>query len=225
MSQHGWSGLRRLPVRVLAPGWNAPSLLVVGLLAAWVGVLVAGGPTALASVYDILGLRWSGGIAAGQVWQLLTHALLHGSWAHVLGNVGLIYALGGRVYQILGGRAFVGIFLAGTLAGALAHLAVPPLGHPEPSLVGASGGAVALLTAYATLAPDARLWPLPLRAANLARGVVLAAALLAIYQAATALGWLARPAGTLGGLMLVGHAYHLGGALAGWLCARRALRC
>jgi membrane associated rhomboid family serine protease len=211
------------------PGVNPPTVLAALLVACWIAVAATGGPPAWEATYAALGLSWDG-VSSGRVWQLLTHALLHAGTPHLVGNVLLIYLLGGRVAVFLGGRAFLGIFAFGSLVGALVHLLLPPLWVPEPVLVGASGGGMALLVAFATLSPDSRMWPLPVRASNLGLGVMLAALLLALLQAALGWGWLPARWHALGDapgiseLLRVGHGYHFGGGLAGWLAARRVLR-
>jgi len=223
------SRFRHLPLA--RPGLDAPTLLAGALVLAWLGVCWAGGPEGpLAGPwYETLGLSWAGGVSSGRVWQVLTHALLHASTLHMATNTVFIYALGGRVASILGGRAMLGIFVAGSVLGALVHLVLPPLWLPEPALVGASGGASALLLAVATLSPDSRMWPLWLRASNVGLGVMLAALLLAGLQAAFVWGCFpglrqTLAAGALGDLLRIGHGYHFGGGLAGWLAARWVLR-
>lgn len=216
---------------LLRPGMNAPTLLVLVLVLVWLLVSLAGGAGArgVDFWYDLLGLSWTGGVSRGRIWQVLTHALLHASTWHLVSNALLIYAIGGRIDCTLGGRAMLGIFVAGSVLAAVVHLALPPLWLPEPPLVGASGGATAILVAFATLSPDSRLWPLPLRASNVGIGVMLAAFLLAALQAVFAWGWQqelrhAMAAHSVGDLLRIGHGYHFGGGLAGWLAARWVLR-
>jgi membrane associated rhomboid family serine protease len=210
---------------------NVTTLLVVLLAMVWLLVSLAGGPAGpgVGPWYDVFGLSWTGGVSSGRVWQVLTHALLHASTWHMASNVLLIYAIGGRIDCFLGWRAVAGIFIAGSMSGALVHLALPPLWLPEPPLVGASGGAVALLVAFATLSPDSRMWPLPLRASNVGLGMMLAAFFLAALQAAFVWGWQpglrqAMAGHGIGDLLRVGHGYHFGGGLAGWLAAIWVLR-
>jgi membrane associated rhomboid family serine protease len=219
------------PLALRRPGADAPTLLAGILLLAWLAVCWAGGPAGplAGRWYEALGLCWAGGLSNGRVWQLLTHALLHASTLHMVTNALFIYAIGARIDGFLGGRAMVGIFVAGSVLGSLVHVALPPLWLPEPPLVGASGGATALLLAFATLSPDSRMWPLPLRAGNVGLGVMLAAVLLAGLQVAFASGWLpalqrAIGAAGLADLLRIGHGYHFGGGLAGWLAARWVLR-
>jgi len=210
---------------------NATTLLVVLLGVVWLFVSLAGGPIGqgVGFWYEVLGLRWAGGVSSGRVWQVLTHSLLHASTWHMVSNVLVIYAIGGRIDCFLGGRVVAGIFVFGSVLAALVHLALPPLWLPEPPLVGASGGATALLVAFATLSPDSRMWPLPLRASNVGLGVMLAAFFLAALQAAFAWGWQpvlrqAMTAHSIGDLLRIGHGYHFGGGLAGWLAACWVLR-
>ena len=80
-------------------------------------------------------------------------------------------------------------------------------------LVGASGGIFALILWLTTMSPQSRMLLLPLSARNLGLGLLIASGALAV-----ATPWL--PAGSLP----VSHSCHFGGALAGWLFARRAMR-
>lgn len=116
-------------------------------------------------------------IASGNWWQFFTFGLLHANVLHLLGNVLLIYFAGREVEPIFGARETVGIFLVGNLAGAVIHW----LAIAEMPLLGASGGAAALVVAYATTLPELEVvghlffvLPLKLRAKYL--GLALTAA-------------------------------------------------
>lgn len=193
-----------------------------------------GGFPAAAPVYEQFGLTREG-LLGGKAWQLVTHALLHGNWFHLALNVALIYLVGGRVQHILGSRGFAAIFWSGVLLGSLLHLVLHParpLGGEVTvfsPLVGASAGGMALLLALTTLSPDSRMWPIPVSGKNLGRGLLLGSLLLFLMTpglgipALGSLGaWLV--AHGQGNLFMLGHVYHLGGGLTGWLYVRRLLR-
>ncbi len=214
------------------------SVLCVVLVAGHLAVVGFGGVASLydRGLYDALGLSRPG-ILGGRVWQVVTHPFLHGTWVHLILNCSVIYLTGGRVLHILGGRSFLRIFFGGVLVGTVLHLLLHPslpIGiegeRPNGPLIGASAGAMALLLALTSLSPDSRMWPLPLSGKNLGRGLLLAT--LILFAITPGLGvpvlssigtWLVQKAG-LSSLFGIGHIYHFGGGLVGWLYARRLLR-
>ena len=221
-------------VRLHCPGWDVLTLLCVVLLVVQVVVSLLGGFAAVPQVFDWFGLRREG-ILQGRVWQLATHALLHGNWMHFLINGVIVFLIGGRVYDIVGVRGFAVIFGGGVLLGSVFHLAfhpAQPMGVAgelvNAPLVGASGGAMALLIALTSLSPDSRMWPVPVSGKNLGRGLLLAAMLFylitpglgvpgfaAVGKWMVGAGW--------GSLFQVAHVYHFGGGLFGMLYVRRLL--
>ncbi|TAE90024.1 MAG: hypothetical protein EAZ81_11475 [Verrucomicrobia bacterium] len=96
-------------------------------------------------------------------------------------------------------------------------------------LVGSSAGAMSLLLAVTTSDPDARFFPIRLRARNVGRGIILSSLLLTLLHPAREQQWLAMPAQWLQSMagesiFSRGHACHLGGALFGWIFVRYSLR-
>jgi len=79
-------------------------------------------------------------IAAGQVWRLVTPALLHGSVVHLLVNSYSLNELGPGVETLLGRNRFVALYAASTVGGNVASFFMSP--HPA---VGASGAIFGLL--------------------------------------------------------------------------------
>ena len=188
------------------------SLGLAGVILVIEAVLMAlGGSDGIPEVYQALGLSREG-ILRGWVWQFGSHALIHGVWWHALLNVLLLISTGARVERISGWKTAALVFVVGVLAGGLAFLLFP-LPLPDMVLVGASGGIFALLLWMTTTSPQSRMVLLPVSAKNLGLGILLASGILAV-----GLPWL--PAGKLP----VSHACHFGGALAGWLIARRSMR-
>jgi membrane associated rhomboid family serine protease len=223
MSMH----LRR-SLAVSLGGARATWWLAAALLGIWLAVAAVGGPPACLAIYQDFGLTRAG-IAAGKPWQLLSHAMLHGSSFHLLLNLVWLVLVGGKLEHILGSRALLAIFGAGVLGGAAGHLLLAPGGPGAPILVGASGGAMALLLALTTLSPESRMWPLPVSGKNLGLGLLAASLLLALLHPALGcpglrhLGhWLATRGA--GDLFQFGHACHFGGGIAGWLAGRWILR-
>ena len=201
------SSLRRAPASLAL----SALILVIHLLA-----VTAGGADLPAAWYETCGLSRAG-LLAGQLWQLLSYGLLHGSWWHVGLNAVFVLAVGSRIEAIIGSLAMVGTTLAGVLGGGLLHLLLG-----RGLLVGVSGGGVALLLLLTTLSPQSRMFPLPVSAKSLGLGIMTAELLLAVGD--PALGWpvISAPARWLAGHGItgwhhVGHACHFGGGLAGWL--------
>jgi membrane associated rhomboid family serine protease len=186
-------------------GLSAFLILIEALLSSRGG---ASSPS-LHAVYGNLGLSNSG-ILSGKIWQPATHAFVHGGWTHVLLNVLLLLGTGARVERIADGKTAARIFVAGTLAGGAMFLMLPVGDFP---LVGASGGIFALLLWLTTVSPGSRMAPVPVSARNFGLGILMATGAMALISP-----WYSMPG------MLVSHACHFGGAMAGWLMARRWMR-
>lgn len=157
-------------------------------------------------VREYLGLS-DRGVSAAYGWQFLSAIFLHeGPW-HLIGNTLVLYLLGRDVESIIGQRQFLLLYLAGAVAGELGHLFLMPA---TSVLFAASGGAIAVLVAYATILPELELTsmiflvlPMRLKAKHLAYGA-FAIALWGV---------------TLDRHGAVAHSAYLGGALAGWFYA------
>ena len=91
--------------------------------------------------------RYIVGEHALQPWTLVTYALLHGSWMHVIFNSVWLAAFGAPVARRCGALRWCVLALAGTAAGGLFHILIDPLGAGP--LVGASAGISALMAAPA----------------------------------------------------------------------------
>lgn len=220
------------------PGVDWLTALTGALLVAHGLAEVLGGPENIEETgfYGVFGLSRPG-ILAGKGWQLVTYSFLHGSWLHLILNGIFIYAIGGRVTRILGGRRSGAIYLGGVLGGGVLHVLLfpaQPLGTgmtpPYPPLVGSSGGMIGLLMAFVSLSPDSRMWPLMISGKNLGRGIMLSALLLFLLTPgvgvpilAAAGDWLVRGEGAGNVFFMVSHPCHLGGGLAGLLSVRRLM--
>jgi hypothetical protein len=118
----------------------------------------------------------------------------------------VLYLVGRDVESIIGQRQFLLLYLAGAVAGELGHLFLMPA---TSVLFAASGGAIAVLVAYATILPELELTsiflvlPVRLKAKHLAYGA-FAIALWGV---------------TLDRGGAVAHSAYLGGAIAGWVYA------
>jgi membrane associated rhomboid family serine protease len=86
---------------------------------------------------------------------LITAAFLHGSWAHLIGNMLYLWVFGDNVEDLLGhGRFLLFYLLCGVLAN-IAHILANP-GSPIPT-IGASGAVAGVLGGYILSFPRARV--------------------------------------------------------------------
>lgn len=84
-------------------------------------------------------------------YTLVTHMFLHGSLAHIAGNMLFLWIFGDNVEDVLGhARYAIFYFLCG-FAAALAQVAASP--HSTVPMVGASGAISGVLAGYAILYP------------------------------------------------------------------------
>ena len=157
-------------------------------------------------VREYLGLS-DRGVSAAYGWQFLTAIFLHeGPW-HLIGNTLVLYLLGRDVESIIGQRQFLLLYLAGAVTGELGHLFLMP---SISVLFAASGGAIAVLVAYATILPELELTSMVF--------LVLPVRLKAKYLAYGAFA-LALWGVTLDRTGTIAHSAYLGGSVAGWVYA------
>ena len=132
-----------------------------------------GGDFVWARALETLFALSPGAVAQGAVWQGVTYALLHGSWAHLLVNLAGLAVTGSALERVLGARRMVALFTLGAAAGAggfLASLSVDARLPAGMDCVGASAVLAACIGAVTTLAWRERvvLWvavlPVRLRA-------------------------------------------------------------
>ena len=84
-------------------------------------------------------------------WTLLTHMFLHGSWAHVGGNMLFLWIFGDNVEDALGHLRYALFYFLCGLAAAALQIAMGP-GSTLP-MVGASGAISGVLAGYLLLYP------------------------------------------------------------------------
>ncbi len=82
-----------------------------------------------------------------KVWSLVTYALLHGSWTHVIVNSIWLIAFGPPIARRFGSGRFLAFFALTAVAGALAHWAADPMDFSP--LIGASAADSGLMAAAA----------------------------------------------------------------------------
>lgn len=143
-------------------------------------------------------------------WTVVTYAFLHGGFFHLLFNAFALFIFGPAVERRLGGPAFLLYYLY-CVVGAAAFALIVDKFSPVPPFIGASGGIMGLLLAYATFFPDQELIAFPIPVPIRARTMVI---LLAIFDACGVL--------FLRDLFHTGlaHEAHLGGLAFGWLFFR-----
>lgn len=154
----------------------------------------------------------------GEWWRLFTYAFAHGNPLHLLMNLIGLFIFGRLAWQEFGNRHWLGIFLVGTVAGALGYLSVF---HAKNELLGASAGVYAVLAAATLRMPDLPLsFPflpgLSLRLRNFTLGVLLFDLINCLAQVVA----LNNPGTSAVSATQVASLAHLGGALAGFLYVR-----
>lgn len=105
-------------------------------------------------VVETLGLSRAG-MEKWEIWRLLTFQFLHVvPWPlHVISNALGLYFFGRAVEEVTGPWRFLGVYLAGGVAGGLAQLALSyAIGRsPAASLIGASAGVSAIMAIFCRL--------------------------------------------------------------------------
>jgi membrane associated rhomboid family serine protease/Zn-finger nucleic acid-binding protein len=96
-------------------------------------------------------------IVHGQnLWTLFTHAFLHGSIPHLVGNMYYLWIFGDNVEDRLGRGRFTILYLVSTVVACLSHV-LGNVGSAEV-MVGASGAIAGLMGAYLVLFPRVKVW-------------------------------------------------------------------
>ena len=144
---------------------------------------------------------------AGRVWTLFFSNLVHANFVHLVNNLVQILNLGPFLFPTLGCERSLGLFVCAMLASSVASLLWHGYykGRRGAGSIGASGVAMALVAANAALFPDVvvHVYGVELTAAQ----VPVAYLLLDVM--------LSRPG------MEIDVSSHVGGALAGYVLARR----
>lgn len=140
-----------IPIRDHNPT-AGPVVVVWGLLGA--NVLVFLLTWATGGQLGVLAAAYGFGLVAerlaaepfGHAPALVTHMFLHGSWAHLIGNMIFLFVFGDNVEDVMGHARFLAFYLGGGLAAAFAQIAFMP--DASLPMVGASGAVSAVLGAY-----------------------------------------------------------------------------
>ena len=163
--------------------------------------------------------------AAPTIAQAITHAFLHGTWFHLIGNLVYILVFGPPLEDRIGPARFYLIFTLSAAVGAYAHMVLTALYAPqylEYGVIGASGATSGMLGAYLMRLHFSRVrvayWIfMPLQGVNRAGKTYLSIVFAVIF-------WLALQGirtvmqfGTEGAR--VAYSVHIGGFAAGILAA------
>lgn len=93
-------------------------------------------------------------------WQLLSYAVMHGDFWHLLFNMLGLWMFGSELERVWGRRRYSQLLIAGALTAALAQLIFSVLANSYAYTVGASGALFALLLAFGMLFPNRIITPL-----------------------------------------------------------------
>lgn len=114
----------------------------------------------LAPVAGSLRAQWQRmGVEAltlGSWYTLATSWLLHGGWAHLLGNCYFLYIFGDNVETLFGRLRFALFFFGAALVGALAEVLLTK--NTLGPIIGASGGIAGVMAAYLWCFPRNKLF-------------------------------------------------------------------
>lgn len=164
---------------------------------------------------DSLSLSLSG-IASFKVWTLFTYQFIHGHLLHVAGNMLILFFIGRLLLQMASPRQFIEIYFAGAIFGGVSQLLFNLATREDGLIMGASGAAMAVLLALATLIPNQTLnfllffiFPIKMKMKQIVM-IVIAIDVLGLL-----FGFFASRDAT-GSRSVVAHFAHFGGMLAGW---------
>lgn len=90
-------------------------------------------------------------------WTAFTCLFLHGSWAHLLGNLYFLWIYGRHVERFLGSARFALLYFGGGVLSIAIHLLTLPAFVADEPTIGASGAISAVLGAFLVLWPTAKL--------------------------------------------------------------------
>ncbi len=97
-----------------------------------------------------------GALSQGSWYTLGTHWMLHGGWAHLLGNCYFLYIFGDNVETLFGRVRFALFFLGAAVLGGLAEVLLTQ--NTIAPIIGASGGIAGVMAAYLWCFPRNKLF-------------------------------------------------------------------
>ncbi|MBI2452003.1 rhomboid family intramembrane serine protease [Candidatus Pacearchaeota archaeon] len=150
------------------------------------------------------------------LWTILSHMFAHGSPAHLLINMFVLFSLGGLCEKIIGRKRFVWFYLsAGLFAGLISvllsyyfgssELGSRIFGAPDVFMVGASGAIFAIAGLYVTLLPKIKFMILFLPFFSLPAYIMVPLVMITMWILSIVFNW------------PIGNVAHFGGFLVGFL--------
>ena len=159
------------------------------------------------SLFPLMALSREG-LLQGGLWQLLTHAFLHGNLLHLLVNMLALWFTGPILEEMLGWARYLILYIGGAVVGGLVQTFCD---SSAINLVGASGAVRALLVGFGTLQPRLEI-------------TALIFFVIPVRMKASTLAWLVIVGSFIFWLFGIergiGHLAHLGGGIAGYLICR-----
>ena len=92
-------------------------------------------------------------------WTIITSMFMHGGFGHIFANMFTLFFFGSSLFQLIGNRRFLLVYLGGGILGNIFYLF---LGHPFIPAVGASGAIFALGGVLTVLRPKLRVFVFPI---------------------------------------------------------------
>lgn len=135
-------------------------LLIAANLVVWFQVQGAGNPEVVRATVEAFGVR-ACEVAlqcppegAGHL-GLFSSMFLHGSWAHLLGNLLFLWVFGNNIEDALGHVRYLAFYVLAGLGASAAQVAVDP--QTAVPMVGASGAIAGVMGGYFLLHPGSRI--------------------------------------------------------------------
>ncbi len=151
-----------------------------------------------------------------QIYTLFTSMFIHGGFAHIFGNMLVLFFIGNALEDRIGSKKFIIIYLLSGLVGALAH-SLTELDSVIP-LLGASGAIFGIMGALAFAYPrDEIVMPIPL-------GIIMVLRRIKVIYAVLLFAALETFIVFIGVNDQTAHFAHLGGLIGGFILAAIFLR-
>jgi membrane associated rhomboid family serine protease len=147
---------------------------------------------------------------------LLTSIFMHGSFAHILGNMFFLVVFGDNVENLLGHARYLAFYLLTGVLASLAHVLTTFIIGMDPLVpsLGASGAISAVLGAYFLMFPRRRVRVLVFGFFVREVPALIAIGIWFVFQLINGLGMLGGEAGG------VAYGAHIGGFIAGFILVK-----
>jgi membrane associated rhomboid family serine protease len=150
------------------------------------------------------------GMEAGsfQIWQLVTHAFLHGGLFHLFVNMFVLWMFGAPIERLWGSGTFLAYYAFSVLGAGLVQATLGAVGAlpPAPSL-GASGGVFAILLAFGLKFPNQTVVllipPIPMKAKYFVIFIGVVELIAGVFGTQQGIAHFAHLAGMVFGLLFI----------------------